>query len=1599
MTDTKTDYLDPTMLDIDLYKELFTNMINGFALHKIITDEKGKPIDYEFLDINSAFENMTGLKRKDVIGKKVTIVIPGIEKDPADWIGTYGLVALNNKKIELENYSTVLKRWYKVVAYSPKKDYFVTISEDITEKRNNSTEILNQKTFIEKIVNMSSDISYIYDIINKKNTYCNNTIQKILGYSVEELQEMGDKLISILMHPDDMEKYLKEIIPKYVKAKDDEIIFNEYRMKHKNGNWIWLECNEQIYKRLPNGAPQQIFGIIHDITERKKIEQKLLEDHQLLNTLTNNLPGFVAYVNADTLKYDYVNNAYSESFGLPRDKIIGSHIKDILGETAYNFALNYVEEVRKGKSTSYENMIEMKGEKRWVKVNYAPGFDNTGKIISIIVMAYDITEQKKAELALKESETRYKLLVDRMQEITVILDSTGKIVFANKFTLDTMGYTEKEFFGKSIFDFLTKDSIKQSAYNLAQEFLGKTMDSMEVGVITKKGEIRIVALSETSNPIYKDGKIIEMLINGLDITEQRKAEEFNKNIIKCTTDWIWEVDATGKYTYCSENAKEILGYEINEIIGKTPFDFMSETEAKRVGLIFEDIITNQKPIKDLDNWNIHKDGHKVCVLTNGFPIFDFEGKFKGYRGADKNITEQKKGEEELKESAQRLSLAVINAPFPIMIHAENQEVIMLSNTWTEITGYTIKDIPTTIEWTKKAYGKTMELVQKDIENLYNLETKKEEGEYIIKTKSGEERIWDFMSAPLGKLSDGRRIVMSMAMDITERKKVSEELMHQNSIFSTLLKNLPMGVFMVEAPSGKPILANDMALKLLGKGILPDASKHNISEFYKANKLGSTNPYPVEEMPIILGMNGKNSYVDDMEIEHPDGSKISLEIFGSPVKDDQGKIWASLVSFSDITQRKKTEEKMIKINQSLALAQESSRAGSWDWNIEKNIFYWSDEFLSVFGMSKNTIAGFEAWTKVIHPEDVEIASKRTEDAIKNHTILNSDYRIILPNKEIRWIHATGKVIYENNKPIRMIGLCMDITDKKRLEEISKEEQELSKAIISSVPGTFYMINKNGKYVRWNAYQRDEIVGKPEDKMSSISAIDTIHPDDKKMVQSKIENILVNGAIENIEGRVLLKGGPAFKWLVMTGQRTMINGDPFLVGVGIDMTERKKSEEEIIRSQKLLQRIIDLLPIRIFWKDTNLNYLGCNEIFAKDAGKKSPNELIGKDDFQMAWKQQAKLYRDDDLITINSGKSKLNFEERQTTPEGNTIWLKTSKMPLTDLERNTIGILGTYEDITEKKKAEEELRETRAILETAMNQSQAGIAIAEAPSGKLTFLNDSGLNIQGGNRKIAMTGVEINNYVSSWKLFNLDGKPMKSDEVPLARAILFGETSSKEFIIERTPTDRRIVLANAAPIKDEKGIVKAAIVIFLDITDNKNSEIAFQEVKSLNETIIENIPLMVFLKDAKDLKFEVFNRAGVELIGYERKDLIGKNDLDFFPPAQANQFMAKDREVLDKKGELVDIPEELINTAKNGQRLLHTRKVCIKGSDGNPKYLLGISEDITDRKKHEEELRKFVSESEKLNSFAINRELKMIELKKEINELNKKIGEKPKYTIYT
>ena len=268
-------------------------------------------------------------------------------------------------------------------------------------------------------------------------------------------------------------------------------------------------------------------------------------------------------------------------------------------------------------------------------------------------------ELAKVVQALQESEQQFRTLVERNPHGVQKIDICGTILFANKAHHEIYGYEEGGLVGRSITDFLVpsqqRDELPRYLETLLKDQPMPTLYHQKI--LTKSGKERDIEV--TWNYLRDNkGNVVGFLSVLTDITERVKADialsesmgRF-RGLVETTSDWIWEVNNKAVYTYASPKVLDILGYKPEEVIGKTPFEFMPPEEAKRVAEIFSSIAATQKPFKELENANIHKRGDLVILETSGIPFFDADGTLRGYRGIDRDITDRKKMEDKLRETA------------------------------------------------------------------------------------------------------------------------------------------------------------------------------------------------------------------------------------------------------------------------------------------------------------------------------------------------------------------------------------------------------------------------------------------------------------------------------------------------------------------------------------------------------------------------------------------------------------------------------------------------------------------------------------------------------------------------------------------------------------------------------------------------------------------------------------------------------------------------------------------------------------------------------------------------------------------------------------
>jgi len=280
--------------------------------------------------------------------------------------------------------------------------------------------------------------------------------------------------------------------------------------------------------------------------------------------------------------------------------------------------------------------------------------DEHGNTLYYEGTAENITERKKAEEELRESEEKYRRLFEGTGTDNIVISIDGVYLMMNEKGAERLGGKPEDFVGKSVYDTFPRDA--------ADVYVKRFRDVAESGetktyedLVELPGGNRwfLTNMWPVKDP---DGSITSIQLISHDITERKKTDEALRqseqrfrSLVEATSDWVWEVDQDGVYTYSSPKVKDLLGYEPGDVIGKTPFDLMPPDEAERVGAIFRDIMASRKPLEQLENVNLHKDGRVVVLETSGVPVFDAGGGLVGYRGIDRDITERKKAEEEIKK--------------------------------------------------------------------------------------------------------------------------------------------------------------------------------------------------------------------------------------------------------------------------------------------------------------------------------------------------------------------------------------------------------------------------------------------------------------------------------------------------------------------------------------------------------------------------------------------------------------------------------------------------------------------------------------------------------------------------------------------------------------------------------------------------------------------------------------------------------------------------------------------------------------------------------------------------------------------------------------
>ena len=320
-----------------------------------------------------------------------------------------------------------------------------------------------------------------------------------------------------------------------------------------------------------------------------------------------------------------------------------------------------------------------------------------------------------------------------------------------------------------------------------------------------------------------------------------------------------------------------------------------------------------------------------------------------------------------------------------------------------------------------------------------------------------------------------------------------------------------------------------------------------------------------------------------------------------------------------------------------------------------------------------------------------------------------------------------------KPGYVALVISDTTARRKAEEAVLRAQQQLQHIVDNTEDVIFQLDEKGNFIYTNS-SIEVLTGYAETEILGKNVRDIVTPEFHDVLDQRHASRLDGGQEhDSFTFEIMRKDGKS-RWVELVSKELWgVDGElEGIHGVARDITERKQSELVLEESRTFLRTIIDTIPARVFWKDRESNYLGCNLSFAIDSGLGDPEVLVGKSDYDMSWgESEADLYRADDKAVMESEIPKLNFEESQMRPDGTKSWLSTSKVPIRNEEGDVIGVLGAYQDITGRKLLEED----RTRLSTAINQAAEAIVIMD-PQGTIQYVNPAFEEVTGFPRDEAV-----------------------------------------------------------------------------------------------------------------------------------------------------------------------------------------------------------------------------------------------------------------------
>ncbi len=1109
----------------------------------------------------------------------------------------------------------------------------------------------------------------------------------------------------------------------------------------RDGTTFWGEVRA---KAIPYRGRTVSVTAIRDIAERKEAEEALRESERRFRDVLSVSRDLTYRLNLQIGSFDYVSPSVLRLTGFTVKEFVALGWKGVakrftpdtrphlqgIGDGQPNLSI----EAEETPEVEYRWRVK-NGEYRWFRDNRAPIRDEQGRPVAVVGTTSDVTERKRAEEALRESEERLREVLDASRDVIFRRSlRTDEFEYVSPAAFEVTGFTAEQHVAmgrkgadKRIHpdDLPVLDAHTERLLSSAGE--EDTIPPVDYRWRHKDGEYRWMS----SNRVLvrdSDGEPVAIVGTVRDITQRKRVEqalrdgeERLRTVVTNAPVILFATDSDGAFTLCDGKGLQGLGMAPGEHVGQSVFDVYRDVPV---------IVDHARRALAGESSTALVDLGELTFEVHCTPVRDHQGRITGGIGVAIDITERKRAEEALRQSEERFRLLYEEAPIGYQSLDEEGRVLTVNKTWLALLGYASDEV------IGRPFGEFLVPSQQGLYqerfSRFRAAGEVHDVEFEMVRKDGS-RFLGLFDGVIGRDDRGAfRQTHCTMHDVTERRRAEQALRESEERLRTVVANAPLFLFATDR-DGVVMLSEGKGLESIGRG--------------QGDAVGQSAFDRYGDIPEVVG-NMRRALAGESFTAVVELRGATLEIHHVPIRDNQGQVTGMIGVATDITERKRAEQALRDSEERLRQVLEVSLEPIYRLDLRTGTYdYVSPSICRVLGFTpKELVAmGFQGVARRVHPKDRQRV-RLSLGSLRDHTAQRGgeprEYRCRHKNGEYRWLSDSRALIRDRDgRPVAIVGTVSDITERKRAEEALRSREKEVRVIAENVPALFSYVDAqaryrfvNKRYGEWFGLAPTEIIGKHYGDIVGREAY--------ALIKHRVHRVLSGERVSYEEALPYKYGGK--RWVTAdyvpdSDDRGTVRGFFALV---VDITERKRAEEALRESEERLRLLAEnardiiyryrLSPTRGFEyvspAATTISGYTPEEHYA------NPNLT-----FSMIHPRDREALRQ----VIDEGAT-APIVLRWIRKDGASVWTEQRLVPIYDDAGNRVALEGIARDVTERHLAEEALRESEERYRRLVQDSVDGIVVVEGE--EIAFVNPTLVRMMGCRRDKEMVGHPFTDFVS-------------------------------------------------------------------------------------------------------------------------------------------------------------------------------------------------------------------------------------------------------------